>query len=132
MSGWFFSLWWRSHFSSFAPGWSGLCADSGEGIPDILVVCLLPACRGCCSWCLCGVWSGLGQGWGAVAGGGIILTCPLCILIVVINNFVYSIQYLCFVNTRCVNYIYIYMPCKSPLYLLQMNTVQINIHRPEI
>ena len=37
--------------------------------------------------------AGVGGG-GAVAGGGIILTCPLCILIIVFNNFVYGIYFL--------------------------------------
>ena len=63
---------------------------------------LLPACWGWCSWCLCMVCSGLpwGGGGGGGWGEGIILTCPLCKLNVVIKNFVW---YLFFVNTRCVN-----------------------------
>ena len=39
-------------------------------------------------------------GGAVTGGGGIILTCPLCKLKVVIKNFVW---YLFFVNTRCVN-----------------------------
>ena len=46
MSGWFFSPWWPSHYSSFAPGWSGLCAGSGGGIPDILKVCFIAGISG--------------------------------------------------------------------------------------
>ena len=101
MSGWFFSPWWPSHFSSFAPGWSGLCAGSRGGIPDILVVCFIASMLGVVF--LVFVHSlfrfavgGLLQG----VGGGIILTCPLCKLNVVIKNFVW---YLFFVNTKCVN-----------------------------
>ena len=61
------------------------------GIPDILVEYFIAGLSGVLFLVLCGVCSGLVEGWGAVAGGGIILTCPLCILIIVINNFVYSI-----------------------------------------
>ena len=43
MSGWFFSPWF---FSSFAPSWSRLCAGSGGGIPDILVVYFIAGMSG--------------------------------------------------------------------------------------
>ena len=93
MSGWFFSPWWTSHLSSCALGWSGHCGGSGGGILDILVVYFIAGMSGMLF--LVFVRSlfrfGAGVGGGAVAGRGIILTCPLCILIVVINNFVYSI-----------------------------------------
>ena len=88
-----FSPWWPSHFSSFAPGWSELCTGSGGSIPDILVVYFIAGML--VVLFLVFVRSlfrfGVGWGWGAVAEGGIILTCPLCILIVVINTFVNSI-----------------------------------------
>ena len=46
MLGWFFSPWWPFHYSSFALGWSGLCAGSGDGIPDILEVYFLAGMSG--------------------------------------------------------------------------------------
>ena len=81
----------------FAPGWSGLCAGSRGGIPDILVVWFIASMLGVVFLVFVHslFWFGVGGG-----GGGIILTCPLCKLNVVIKNFVW---YLFFVNTRCVN-----------------------------
>ena len=70
MSGWFFSLWWPSHFSSFAPGWSGLCTGSRGGIPDILVVCFIASMLGVVFLVFMQslFWFAVGGG-GAVAGG---------------------------------------------------------------
>ena len=87
MSGWFFSPLWPSHFSSFAPGWSGLCAGSRGGIPDILVVCFIASMLRVVF--LVFVHSLF---WFAGGGGGegIILTCPLCKLNVVIKGQVQS------------------------------------------
>ena len=82
-------------FLFFCPGLERTLRGSRGGIPDILVVCFIAGMSGVLFFLfvrsLFRFGAGVGGwGWGAVAGGRIILTCPLCILIVVINNFVYS------------------------------------------
>ena len=74
MSGWFFSPWWPSHFSSCAPDWSELCEGSGGGIPNILVVRFIAGMSGVLflvfvrSLFRFGAGLEVGVGWGLLRG----------------------------------------------------------------